>query len=262
MVYARKRKSTRRPLKRPAYKKKRVSRDKWTTLKAMVQSTVNKNLETKTSNYSSTDGIEIFHNNFITLDNAPLTTGNGITDAMTGQNNRIGDKISLRGVSIKFMLELNERFSDVTFRCMFVKCAKGDAPTRANLFTGLSGNKMIDTLNKERYTVLAQKYVKLKAPNAGSNGAPENFIDPPGSYGAVAATPAWLSRATRIVKMWIPGKKIVRGGILQYENQSAQPKFFDYHMLVYAYSNYSTSQDLVYVGRLNDYVRQIYFKDG
>jgi len=258
MAIARKRKSTRRPLKRPSYKKKRTTRP---SVQRIVNAAINKNLETKTSNFSSTDGTEIFHNNFITLDSAPLTTGNGITDASTGQNNRIGDKISLRGLSMKFMLELNERYSDVTFRCMFVKCAKGDVPTRATLFNGLSGNKMIDTINSERYTVLAQKWVKLKAPNTGSDGVPQNFLDPPGSYGAVTDVP-WLSRATKIVKMWIPGKKIVRSGILQYENQAAQCKFFDYHMLVYAYSNYSTSQDLVRVGRLNDYVRQIYFKDG
>ena len=65
------------------------------------------------------------------------------------------------------MVELNERYSDVTFRLVFVKCAKGDVPTRDSLFTGSSGNKMLDYINKERYTVLAQKFFKIKAPNMG-----------------------------------------------------------------------------------------------
>ncbi len=49
----------------------------------------------------------------------------------------------LRGISIKMMVELNERYSDVTFRMFFVKKAKGDTLTSATLFNGLSANKMV-----------------------------------------------------------------------------------------------------------------------
>lgn len=265
MAYSRKRKATKRPLKRKAYKR---SKDKWTTLKAMVNSTVqrtvNRNLETKQSNFSSTDGVEIFHNNFITPDGSLLYTTQGTADPMSNDaGGRIGDEIMLRGISLKFMLELNERYSDVTFRILVVKCAKGDQPTRATLFTGLSGNKMLDTLNKERYTVIAQKWCKLKAPNAGTWGG-EHTAPSPEVSGTKRQTEVdrAISRATKIVKLWIPGTKIVRSGKVQYENGSVQPKFFDYQVLVYAYSNYSTSQDLYYVGRLNDYVKQIFYKDG
>ena len=66
------------------------------------------------------------------------------------------------------MLELNERFSDVTFRFMFIKSAKGDTPTRDNLFNGQSGNKMMDTINYERFSILQQKFIKMKAPNVAT----------------------------------------------------------------------------------------------
>ena len=66
------------------------------------------------------------------------------------QGQRIGDKIKLTGVSIKFMTELNERYSDVTFRCLIVKAAKGDVPTWSTLVNGLSGNKMRDKIKRER----------------------------------------------------------------------------------------------------------------
>lgn len=77
-----------------------------------------------------------------------------------------------------------------------------------------------------------------------------------------ADTSAVQSRATKIVKLWIPGVKFGKNGVFQYENGGTQGKFFTYQIVVYAYSNYTTLQDTFYVGRVNDYIKQIYFKDG
>jgi len=258
MVYTAKRKFSKKPTRRPSYKKKRVSRK--ASIQKIVKQVVNRNLETKQSNYSAPDGQEIFHNNFITTDLALLQTSPGVTDPMATETlNRIGDEIMLKGVSLKFMLELNERYSDVTFRILVVKCAKGDTPTRATLFVGLTGNKMMDNINTERYTIVAQKFTKLQAPNMGSNGG----FNPPGSghVGVNSTSEQLISRATRIVKMWIPGTKFGRGGKIRYEDGGTRQKFFDYHVLVYAYSNYSTLQDVYYVGRLNEYTKTLYYKD-
>ena len=104
----------------------------------------------------------------VILSNEPLATLNGTEDENNTTGQRIGDKITLRGLKISMMTELNERYSDVTFRFLFVKSAKGDTPTRATLFTGNSGNKMIDTLDRERYTIIRDKWFKVKAPNMGS----------------------------------------------------------------------------------------------
>ena len=71
-----------------------------------------------------------------------------------------------------------------------------------------------------------------------------------------------MTRATKILKFYIPGSKFGRSGKVVYENASSQPKFFDYQVILFAYSNYSTSAFLGYnVGRLNDYVRTLYYKD-
>lgn len=216
----------------------------------------NKMLETKKGNFTSTDGVEIFHNNFTTLTSTLLATSTGVTDPQTtSANNRIGDKINLIGVSLKMMVELNERYSDVSFRLFCVKASKNDVPTRATLFNGLSGNKMLDTVNKERYTIIFQKYFKIKAPNPGN----ANTVNAAGFSDADSANR--LSRATKMIKVWIPGKAFVKSGILQYEDNGSALKFFDYHVLLYAYSNYSCLQDVYYVARVNDYVQTIYFKD-
>jgi hypothetical protein len=57
------------------------------------------------------------------------------------------------------MLEINERYSDVSYRLMLVKSTRGDTPTLATLYNGLSGNKMLDTKYKERYSILYQTLI-------------------------------------------------------------------------------------------------------
>jgi len=99
----------------------------------------------------------------------------------------------------------------------------------------------------------------MRAPNQGIDPA---LIQQIGS--GIAVGTDVISRATRIVNFFVPGKKFTRSGILQYENNSTQVKFFDYHFMVYAYSNFSTSSTvpLVYnVGRLNDCFIKMHYKD-
>lgn len=227
---------------------------------------LNKKSETKNSCFTKTDGLEIFHNNFVECDGNLVKTTQGIASGeATDTGNRIGDKIWIKGVAIKMMVELNERYSDVTFRLLVLRCGRNDTPSRATLFNGLSGNKMLDTINTERYSILFQKYFKIKAPNpvaVSTDGTSSTIVNTVNNAGIfVGNTNQALSRSTKIVKAWIPGAKIAKGGVLTYEDGTENPKFFDYKVVLYAYSNYSTSQDLWYVGRLNDYIAVMYYKD-
>lgn len=231
-------------------------------IQAAIRRALNKNIETKQSLQTPADGLEIAHNNFQIISSTPLATNTGVEDVQNSLGQRIGDEINLKGLSLKFMVELNERYSDVTFKLFIVKSAKGDTPTRATMFNGISGNKMIDTFNRERYTKIYSETFKLKAPNNGSFAsryAPSPFGDSGIAYRTDETEQ--LSRATKIVKVWVPGEKFVPKGLVQYENNSGQVKFYDYHILLYAYSNYSTNQDVWYIARLNDAVIQLYYKD-
>jgi len=139
------------------------------------------------------------------------------------------------------MLELNERYSDVTYRIIITKSARGDTPNINTLFKGMSGNKMLDEINYERYSVIYQKWGKIKAPNVSVGGSATQDGTGTGIYYS-AENRLFLSRATRILKINIDGKKFAKDGIIQYEgpaNGNLQ-KFFDYNVFVYAYSNYST----------------------
>jgi hypothetical protein len=207
-------------------------------IRAVVNKVLARKMETKTSTSTSTDGTEILHNNFVVLDPTAnfLRTTNGTDDPMTGDGNRIGDEITLKGISLKMMIELNERYSDVTHRLMLVRSAKGDTPTRASLFKGQSGNKMLDGINTERYTIVFQKTFKITAPNYGTVGAARTSglgLIQEGNKSAVGAEQV-ISRATRIIRVYIPGSKISKGGQLKYEDLStSQIKFFDYTLVLY-----------------------------
>jgi len=227
-----------------------------------VRNYLNKNIETKKSNLSSSDNVSIPHNSFITVDSAVLATAQGVQDPSNGVGlNRIGDEINLKGVAFKFMLENDHRFSDTTFRILVIKSAKGDTPTSATLFNGLSGNKMMDTLNNERYTVIFSKYVKVKQGNAGGDGALGATYAGSGLFDGDSSQT--ISASTKIVKFYIPGYKFVgKSGIVRYENGSSQVKFFDYNVLIYAYGVGSTSEALAWnVGKMNEYIKVMYYKD-
>jgi len=216
----------------------------------------NRMLETKQSTRTRDDGAEMFHNTIYVRESSLLGTTQGTADPNNANaSNRIGDKITLSGLSVKVMFELNERYSMATFRIFVVKSAKGDVPTNGTLFNGISGNKMIDTLNRERYSILASKTFTIKQ---SSTSIQASGIQEVGS--GFTKGSEQMSNATKIVKLWVPANKLIRGKNLTYENGTNQPKFYDYHLVYYAYSNYQTNSTY-YVGRINDEVIQLYYKD-
>ncbi len=247
-----------KPYKKRSYKRK--SYKKKANVNALINKAIKNNnykmLETKKSLSSNSDGAEIFNNTPLLRNSELLRTGQGITDPTnTNALNRIGDKINVLGLSVKCCFELNERYSMATYRVFIVKSAKGDVPDKSTMFNGNSTNKMIDTLNRERYTFLLEKVFTIRQSSTGMqfNGVQEIGSGFTSGYSLV-------SRATKIVTLWVPGYKLAPKGVLTYENATAQPKMFDYHLIYYVYSNYSTATTF-YTGRIADEVITLYYKD-
>lgn len=168
--------------------------------------------------------------------------------------NRIGDKITLRGMTIRGQLENALNRSKVYFRLMLVKCPRGVSPTLANnLFKQCSNNKMIDMVNTERYTILWQKTFNVQTANNAPTGVSATGVPTGG-------TPAGVG--SRIFKAWIPGSKFANNGNITYEDgSSTNAKFFDYRLVIVTYDWYGTPQDVNNVGVLNELYTKIYFKD-
>lgn len=220
-------------------------------------------IETKQAQWASLTNVGLPHNNTYTVLQAggiqlnPLRTVTGTDDPMTGNSgSRIGDKITVKGMAICGMVELPARRSKTHIRIMVVKCPRGQEPSRANaLFQGNCTNKMLDTVNTEKFTILWQTRFNLSPSNVGFTGIAPNVDGTPSG-----GMPAGI--ATRLFKGWIPGKRFGKGGVVTYEDASSiNPKFFDYRVVILAYDWFGTPQDINNVALLNEMYTKIYFKD-
>lgn len=243
--------ANRRAMRRPAILTKYVTK-KVNRLYKMI--------ETKHFTWRTSANVNLAHNNVTIVqqqsggDLNPFRSALGTDDPMGVGGSRIGDSVAVRGLMIRGFFENALARPKVHYRVMLVKCAKGDTPNRANLFTSDSENKMIDQVNNERFTIVAQKIF-----NIGNVGAqPVITVDAAGQPGDSNRA----SIGTRTFKMWIPGSKFGNGGIVKFENASqTQVKFFDYRICIVAYDWYGTPQDLNNVGKINELYTKLYFKD-
>jgi len=218
---------------------------------------IERTIETKEAcSYPGAGNLQLQHNEIRFLINPFGDINQGTGDPMGIGGNRIGDKISLKGMYFVGMLQNTAGRPKVFYRLMLVKYAKGDTPTTANLFKGCSQNKMIDQVNTEKYTIIAQKTVTVSSTSNGtfqSTGIGGQPITD-GTSGGVAS---------KIIKMWVPGSKICRNGDLQFESNSLQTKFFDYRWVILVYDWYGTPSPIPVnnVGSITECYSKLYYKD-
>jgi len=236
-------------------------------------------IETKSGVWSSGSNVSLPHNQIHIVTSPGNGQGGdrlnmfqiaqGVRDEMgSGQvQNRVGDKITVRGVLIRAMFENSLNRPKVFYRLMVIKCAKGDVPDNASLFQRNSTNRMIDQLATERYTIIASKKFTISVSNAApslanaTNGAPEES-----DFTSVQNA----GMGTKMVNMWIPGSKFFRKGVLQYNcsydsQNNVTPKFFDFYVVILTYDWYGTPTEIAgvpnNVGKLNSLYTKCYFKD-
>ena len=169
------------------------------------------------------------------------------------QANRIGDQITIKGMMVKGFIENALNRPKVYYRVMLVRCAKGDTIDRGTLFKGNCSNKMLDQVNTERFTIIAQKIF-----NVGSSNAAPTSVNTAGEPESSTTRPGI---STKTFSMWIPGTKFGKGGNVQFENNSYQVKFYDYRFVFVAYDWFGTPQDINNVGYINCFYTKTYFKD-
>lgn len=255
------------PPPRTSFKRRRITPG--TTLAKRANAGVQRltrMIETKEATWGATKNQGVAHNDIYLFQRAgavvlnPFQSDNGTGDPMvTNAGDRLGDNISVKGLQVKVFFENALGRGKVFYRLMLLKCAKGDTPTRANMFKGASDNKMMDQLNTERFTVVKQQIFTISASNAAASsvqlvtGAAVETLPGGTTFGGIGS---------KIINWWVPGKAFGRDGIVQYENRSTtQVKFYDYRLVVLCYDWYGTPQDINDVGRVNECYTKLYFKD-
>ena len=217
--------------------------------------------ETRTSMFSSPDGFQVAHNNFIELETSLFSLSQDIITNEGGtaywKKGVIGNRYYCKGVMV-------EKFQDrpkVTYRFMIVRAAHGNVPNRANLFEGVTGNKMLDYVDTDRFKVEYQKWFTVQMHNFGTSGSHN------GVTGIISGTQDRTTRPNKLVKIYWPCKKHIhlqdysdRETIDCVANRQRQ-KDFNYHVLLYAYDQYLTLQDVNNIGYVNEYVSKMYTRD-
>lgn len=231
------------------------------SLLAMRVNNLNRMIETKEAQRKSGVNVALPHNGLHVVDddaggllNIFRLAGQGAADPMeAGNGNRVGDQITVKGVMIKGFMENALARPRVFYRIMLLRGAKGETFNKTNIFKGDSNNKMIDQVNTERFSVVAQKIFTINASNVAASGTETPSGAP------LIATAGGIG--SRTFKMWIPGYKFGRGGNIQYENGNAsQVKFYDYRICIVVYDWYGTPET-GNVGRINELYTKMYFKD-
>lgn len=223
---------------------------------------LNSMIETKEAQWKTYPNTSLPHNNIYICKTDvlgvnelnPFYIVNGTQDfSQQNGGQRIGDKISVKGMKVTAFIENALSRPKVFYRLMVVKCARGDVPTRSTLFKGDSDNKMIDCVNTERFSIVGQRRFSVWTSPAMASGVSTTTGEPNGGVNGIA---------TKIVKFWIPGRKFGKYGNIQYENgNNGQLKFFDYRIVLLAYDWFGTPQDVNNVGKINELYTKVYFKD-
>lgn len=256
--------------KRTPFRKKKVMKRK--SFARRVKNIIKRDIEVKmssvkTENAYASGTVDLGHNTLSVLDTNILGTNVGAFAPQTTTNaNRVGDQITVKGIRLQFALQLDQHQPMASYKIFVVKSASGDRPTdgvSSDMFVNLTGNNMMDYVDKKRFTILAQKSGSIIQRGFGTVGG--IFANETGS-GQVDAQQANLRIAPteKIVSINLPGKLFGRAGNVTYLQSSDTPKFFSYTVHILGYSNGSKVDIGSASGnglRLNCYTRRMYFTD-
>jgi len=224
-------------------------------------------IETKEACFKTTRGgnaPQLFAHNVVKQIDFDAAVGNNIFTRASGTDDpmgnsvirMIGDSYRLQGLACKFFLENPFQRAKTYYRMMFLRGPRG--ATFLDIFKGCTGNKMIDQFNTEKYKIIASKRVTVQASNIAAQAS-----GIPGGAGVTTITTSTIEYgglSTKIVSFWIPGKKIAKGGIINYENSSNDVKFYDYRWVCLCY-DWNGTPESSNCGSINEGYVKIYFKD-
>lgn len=98
-------------------------------------------------------------------------------DQGTDEHQRVGDEIIGQRINYKIWLSSKLDRPNVMYRIVVYRCPKHETETNhLNIYEGVSGNKLIDYINTEKYTPVFQKFVKMSGNTAlGPDDAIGNY---------------------------------------------------------------------------------------
>ena len=212
---------TYRRYKRKSYRRKTVPKT-ISTMRKIARQVMLRSAETKSKviNYGK---VELYHDSLSVTHKLNFTAH--MPSQGTGQNERIGDTVTAKGYKIRFLLGSKYDRPNVTYRVVVFAAKAGVTPTYGNVFNNICGNGLLDDVNRDRVTLLRQKYYK---PNKGM----------------VSTSESGQKEYTSAHYMFIPRKKTYKFNGLECNDR-------DLYLCVLAYDAYGslTTDNIAYITR-------------
>lgn len=168
MAYKRKAASKYRTGKR-ARKAAYRGRKKWsgrTPMKRMIKKTIMAMAEPKHTAFDH-GKYELYHNSGSAAAGRVLPTAIELYWPLrmplqgSGDQQRIGDQINVKGFAVHCLLGQKQDRMNVTFRIIVLKCTEDQEPPNLNdLIENVTGNILLDSTNKDRGSIVYQKFIK------------------------------------------------------------------------------------------------------
>lgn len=114
----------------------------------------------------STENAQLYHNSVGIPFNGLLQLAQG--DA---ENQRIGDEVIGRSLKLKFWLSTKLDRQNVIYRIILLRLPKDQETGAFDPMEAVTGNKLIDYINTEKYTPVFQKFVKIQGTTTHASGA-------------------------------------------------------------------------------------------
>lgn len=188
---------------------------------SLIKRVMLKQCETKHRKDAS-ENMNLFHNKPYAL---PVITKCGIG---TGENQRLGDEVIGKYVKCKFMFFSKNDRPNVTYRVIVYRAPVDEGDTYTDIMEGDIGNKVMDSVNTEKYTSVMQKYLKITGNTALG---PDDLV---GNYD-------WTLREnSKYLTFTVP----LKDSKIKYQDNSEFPKYQAHtiKMVVFAYDAYGTLQ--------------------
>jgi len=148
----------------------------------------------KTGNHGKT---EVYHNSLATLAHLNLPSATFMPQQGDGDDGRAGDSIIMRGFKVRCLFGQKANRPNLTWRVLIVAQRLGTGFLTYNmLFENKIGNGLLDQVNKDRVTVLMQKYMKPAIPMS--------------SHTVMPGAEEYGQEYTFSRRFWIPRKKIYK----------------------------------------------------
>lgn len=191
-------------------------------------------LETKDYPYVIT-GSALLHNSTTTF-NLNYYIGQG-----TGDANRIGDEIFLKGFKVGLQINPSTGYSAISYRVLLIRSKQAVYNTSisySNIFKQSSSSNLVNPVDTEKVTVLKSRTVKYVSPVL------------------VNATPTYATRPVT-VNMWCN----MRNQKFKYDgDNSGFGKFYNYYLVVMPYA-VGGSDGVTNLGTALGHTT-VYYKDG